>query len=117
MTTIKKPLTAKGALLQAKEIFGAKAHVNWDPSALDEEGKELLRKDMAEARSALKAVGTTDKTALAERKRRVSEISSKLLAYRASVGFVAGVGGIQFFHVKGQGDTWEQALERAKRDA
>ena len=107
-------MTLQEAKKKAKKVFGKNAYVSWNPSALDEEAKKLLRVDQADARKSLAECEKTDKVALTERKRRVSEISGKLLQHRAQVGFVAGVAGIQFFHVKGEGDTFEQAFESAK---
>ena len=34
---------------------------------------------------------------------------------RCTVGYIGGVAGLNFFHVEGEGDTWEAAFEKADR--
>jgi hypothetical protein len=44
--------------------------------------------------------------------KRTSALSAKVHSHRITVGTVSDAGGFGFFHVKAQGDNWEEVLEK-----
>lgn len=98
-------MTFKQAAARAKVLFGKAGHVSEIPNAPDKAERESRRAKRAE----IKAVGR--KLTAAEQR------ELETLQYRCTVGVVISVGGFAFCHVKGQGDTWEEAFAAAERTA
>ena len=47
-------------------------------------------------------------------KKRHNELTGEMLRYRFTTGRINGAGGISFFHVDAQGDTWEEVIAKLK---
>ena len=101
--------------------------------------KALLREERDEARAALKgataerdklraecearrqAVLDADKEyqeryeAYKAARKQVDQLSGKLHSYRVTVGNTSNAGGFGFFHVKAEGDNWEEVLEKVAK--
>lgn len=99
-------MNAKQALAQARRIWGKRAAVEdikivTSPEIRDKAQQEWL---------------TFKHLKPSERPKNWQSIDSARLRYRFSVGSIDNVAGMfNVFHVRGYGDTWEQAFERAQR--
>lgn len=98
-------MTKLQAWNKVRKAWGKLGYIRWEPRALTEEQKAPLIAERVQLRQ------IANKTR--EQSRRARELDGLLIGCRASVGVTSSVGGIGFFHVKGQGDTFEQAFERA----
>jgi type VI protein secretion system component VasF len=99
------------ALKKAAARWGKNAAVRDEGRPTAESTRQAASAQLPELRERLQAATTP-----AERKERRAELDEVLglaLRYRYSVGYVGGIAGFGFFSVQGQGDTWEEACQRA----
>ena len=102
MATTTKPMTAKTALAEARRRWGRLAAVRERKDAPTAAGRR--------AASAVCKLNRATRGVLS--REAVLDAMHMALTYRCSVGHVAmGV----FFHVEGQGDTWEEAFAAADK--
>jgi len=98
-------MTKARAMTEAVKRWGKGAGIRFNRTALTEDKKSPMRERLAALR--------TEK--LPETKQERDRLISTLLWHRCEVGHLAGVGGIRFFVIDGQGDTWEEAFTKAAR--
>lgn len=120
-------ITDKQALTLARKKWGRNAFIESRLEAQDADGRAKAQAEVLRLKEELVAIDTETKRRLAEtdwyvelqeRRKRVStekqKATSKTASYRFRVGHVNSVGGLAFAHIKGQGDTWREALIAAK---
>lgn len=96
------------ALRKATKLLGQPAFISRDQKAPKAAERQRLRDEKKKIE---------DSTALSpeEKRKKKAVIVSQLMQYRVSIGFITTVGGIDFFHVKGQGDSVKEALAELER--
>jgi len=106
-------MNRKQAMAEAARLWGKRAAVRDEGKPTSEEKRKAATVELKRLREAFAAAARdTD-----EWRRLRKEINAQLtwaLGHRYSVGYVAGVAGVSFFHVAGQGDTWAEAFEAAR---
>lgn len=109
-----KAMKTGDALKWAQKKYGKEAMVKHDPKSLTEAEKVAVREAFAKARAERDQLKKADSKTprYVELMGECNRLSRDLLAYRYSVGHT-GLGGM-FFMVKGQGDTWEEAIKQAE---
>ncbi len=118
--------TRKQALREALKRFGKKAAVQdggWRAASAPEE-RESAKAELPSVRKQIAAIETRHKEELApiykrhreelaDLKKREGEIRGIMHCRQYSVGTISDFGGYQAFSVKGEGDTWDEAFEKA----
>lgn len=79
------------AMKEARKRWGKAAHIKYDRLAFTEKQKERMK----------------DRNP--EMYKRVA------FNHKCDVGRIQGIGGIQFFEIKGSGDTWDEAFVQFDR--
>lgn len=96
-------MNEQAALTEARRLWGRDARVRYNKKALTDEAKLPLRSRLAELRA------QADPATKAER----SELSGRIVTYRCELMVVSRAAGLAIGHVRGWGDTWEEAFKRA----
>ncbi len=99
MANVTRLMTEKKALAEARKRW-KNGYVRFSPTAAVQADRDALPKLTPEQVRALPKE---------EREKR----TWTRLGYRCSVGNIVGIGIFPMFEVKGQGDTWEEALAKA----
>ena len=108
-------MTRIEARAKAMQMFGEQGYIDWRPRAPDEAARSRLREDLVKAQAELAACAPGDKAGVIKCRRRISELHLLRREARVNVGVLSDVDGVSCFQIKGQGDTAEQAFERAER--
>lgn len=86
------------ALKEARSRWGSQAHIEYNGRAMTEPEKRPLRERLAQLRAEDKRETWREREALV----------GVLLTTRCKVGHLSWA-----YHVRGSGDTWEEAFEKA----
>jgi len=108
-------MNRKQAMAEAARLWGKRAAVRDEGKPTSKAKRDAAIAEGKRLRAAMDAAAHGSE----EWRRLRKEVNEHLhggISYRYSVGHVAGVAGISFFHVMGQGDTWAEAFEAAARD-
>jgi hypothetical protein len=100
------------ALKEAVRLWGKKAGVQ-DDGPTRPSSPELRAAASARLKE-LNAARTKDETREARKERM--ELLGQSGHYRYQVGTVMSMCGLSGFFIRGQGDTWEEAFEKARKD-
>jgi len=99
------------ALKEAARLFGKKAAVQDGGKPSSQEQRDAAFARLKEARALRDSLDKSDPRYKAARQECLDTFG-EADRYRFYVGAIGGVGGIQFFHVHGRGDTWEEAFAK-----
>lgn len=121
-------MTREQALKEARKRFGKDARIQVYDKCSSPEARgdalatvkaarariEAIEAEIAERLKALDWYQALRAEQKAERE-TIKSIGNAAMYYKFNVGKVSNVGGLSFYHVDGQGDTWEQAFAQADR--
>jgi hypothetical protein len=119
-------MTRDQALRQAVKRWGKSAYVQARERLSSPESRAAAGDTVKAARARIDAIDVEIRERLAlldwyqalqaERKAeraKMAAVGANAMYYKFSVGKVSNVGGMAFYSVGGQGDTWEQAFAQA----
>ena len=119
-------MTDKQAMAQAKKRWGKNGFIESRLGAQDADGREKARTEMLqlkeektnlEAELQRRLAETGWYREIQEKLRQLSTARQKALgrahSYRFRVGEIHNVGGLGMAHIRGEGDTWEEAFAKA----
>jgi hypothetical protein len=107
-------MTKAQAMVAARKLYGRNARVEFNPAALPKAEREKAAAELkafhAQPRPKVRTEGWAEW--------RKQELSLKRAVYGipCRVGEVSAFGGFGMFFIGGQGDTWEEAIEKAQQD-
>ena len=106
-------MTKAKAWKEAQQRWGKRAIIRWSPKALTEIEKAPLRNRHQEVKAQLATLPRNPDTAAQRGQllREERDLFGQLIGDRANVGELMDI--LAAFHVKGSGDTWEQAFAKA----
>lgn len=106
-------MTKAQAWKAAQERWGPRAIIRHSPKALVEREKIPLRERHKQVRAELAATPRSPETMARRREllREERDLFGQLIGDRCNVGEEMDI--LAAFHVKGSGDTWEQAFAKA----
>jgi len=96
------------ALSKCKKLFGKTAHIELNNRATLEPEKILLLKEIEQERARIKSINLKHLKC----KGYQDDTLSRLNTYRCKVGTIAIR---MFFSVRGQGDSWQEAIDNAEK--
>jgi uncharacterized protein YqfA (UPF0365 family) len=120
------------AVKKLHKILGKGFGYRVNPKALDKEGREAARAELKAAnaeRESLRAAADARRNELltgdqdyqaklaayqAARK-RAERLLSHTRSYRVTVGNATSAGGFDFFHVKAEGDNWQEVFDKVTK--
>jgi hypothetical protein len=117
------------AVKKLSKIIGKGFGYQLNSKAADKEGREAAKAQMKDAvaernrlseemearRKAILAGDQEFQTRLVAyraARKHVNDLSGIIHSHRITVGFTNSVGGFGFFHVKAQGDNWDDVVEK-----
>lgn len=113
-------MTKRRALTEARQMLGKDAAIQHQKAGPFQSDRDAANRALVELR-ATKPARSQDAEAWAvwkaEHSATENQLMSLALSYRCTVGCVIHSRIGSYYRICGQGDTWEQALDKARRHA